>query len=145
LGNNIKGEFMNKKLLTLAVITSMSLASTVILHADNHSKKIDRTEHAQMDKGSFAGLNLSEEQNLQIAAIDETYSPQFAILQEQVNALKEQYKNLDSSSPDYAQALEVLDAEKVRLMDEKETLKAQHHEEVFAVLSEEQKAEMDAK
>ncbi len=135
---------MNKKLLTFAVITSMTLASTAIVHADNHSAKMDKAEHAQKDAAKFAGLNLTPEQSLQIATIDESYQPRFAILQEQIAALKEQYNALDSSSADYAQQLTALDDQKVSLMEEKETLKAQHHEEVFAVLTEEQKAQMES-
>ena len=94
---------MNKKLLTFAAITSMALASTAILHADNTSAKMDTAEHAQQDAAQFAGLNLTPEQSLQIAAIDESYQPRFSILQEQISALKEQYKALDPSSADYAQ------------------------------------------
>lgn len=135
---------MNKKLLTFATITSMTLASTAILHADKHAKKMEKTQHTQAHKVNFADLSLTEEQSLDIATIDESYNPQFSILKEKISALKGQYTTLDSSSPDYTQQLDALDAEKVRLMEEKEALKAQHHEEVYAVLSEEQKAKMDA-
>jgi len=136
---------MKEKLLTFAVITSMSFASVALVHADNHSAKADKSKHSQMRSDAFAGITLSEEQKLTIASIDESYKPQFEILHEQMNTLKEQHKSLDSSSESYEQQVAGIKAEKERLQSEKTRLKEQHHEEVMSVLTDEQRSQVPAK
>jgi len=136
---------MNKKLLTFAAITSLTLATPTLLHADNDSKESDKTQQLQKDVSPLSGLDLSPEQTLQIASIDESYNPRFEALHEKIQSLKEQYKNLDSSSPNYAQNLETLDSEKVLLMEENKTIKSDHNTEINAVLTDEQKLEMETR
>lgn len=134
---------LKKAFITIGTSAALILGSSAILHAGQHSGQRGDSQHSgKMQQRLLQELDLTDAQQAQIESIHASYKPQMMALRDSHKALKKQHKKLDPASSNYVAEVQAQSAEKARLMQESDTLRAQMQHETALVLTQEQRAEM---
>jgi len=128
---------MNIKHLSLAALTTISLALTAPILADDHAGKSMKEMKSKAEK-VLDKVQLDDAQKADIQTIKDKYQPEFDALHDAKMALKDQHAGLDPNSADYEEQSQVIENQLAEIKAEKKALKAEMRTETLSVLTPEQ-------